>query len=44
LTVNEPVPVSAAFQELPLYFQWVTLDFGGNLFLSEGRSAAIKQF
>ena len=44
LSMSAPVPVSPAFQELPIYFQWVTLDFGGNLTLSEGRSAAIKQF
>jgi hypothetical protein len=44
VSVNEPVPISPALQELPLYYQWVTLDLAGNLLLSEGRSAAIKQF
>jgi hypothetical protein len=44
LSMSESVPISPALQELPLYFQWVTLDFTGNLLLSEGRSAAIKQF
>jgi len=44
MSMSEPVPVSPVLHEAPLYFQWVTLDFAGNLFLSEGRSAAIKQF
>lgn len=44
LSVNEPVPLLPALRELPLYFQWVTLDFSGTILLSEGRSCAIKQF
>lgn len=41
---QDTVPVSPSLHELPLYFQWATLDFLGAFRLSEGRSAAIKQF
>lgn len=44
ITVSEPVPVIPALQEVPLYYQWITLDQGGNLRLSQGVSAAIKQW
>lgn len=38
------IPVDPALRELPLWFQWATINFNNQVLLSEARSAAIKQF